>query len=97
MFVHVDAEVTTDGTWSGVLWLSGTEHTAASGNDILTLPDHSNDWTRGKEGGEILEKWLRGKIRVVTLGLLLSWNNHLQTNELEALLLLEESNKWDKE
>ena len=36
---HIDREVPTDGTWSGVQWISCTQHSPSLFHDVFTLPD----------------------------------------------------------
>ena len=83
----VDAEVTADGAGLRVEGLGGTEHLAASGDGVVTLPDHSADWARGSVLNETLEETLAGEVRVVLLEVGSTWSAKLHGDQLEALSL----------
>ena len=84
---HVAAEVTTNGAGSGLKRLGGAHHLAGNGTDVVTRPDHG-DHSRGvHEASEAWVERLALVLSVVLLEELHGRNHHLQTDELEALLL----------
>lgn len=84
---HVDGKVAADGARIRRLWFSFSHHFARSENDALALPNHSDDRARREELAQPIEKLERLEIVVVTLRLLLSGDDELESDELEALLL----------
>jgi len=43
---NLDTEITTDGAWFGVSWVSLTQHNTASLDHVQTFPDHADNWAR---------------------------------------------------
>ena len=84
---HVATEVTTNGAGSRLQGLRGTHHLAGNGNDVVTLPDHGNHSRGVHETGEAGVEGLALVLSIVLLQKLHRRNHHLQTDELEALLL----------
>lgn len=83
----LEGVVSSDGAWSGVLWLGLSEKDSSSLDGVGSLPDHLADWTHLHVGEETWEEWLALEVSVVGLELLVSWLGELETDELESLLL----------
>ena len=84
---HVAAEVTANGAGLALHGLGGTHHLAGNGHDVVALPDHGDDGRGVHEAGEAGVEGLALVLSVVLLQKLHRRNHHLQTDELEALLL----------
>ena len=84
---HVATEVTADGAGGRLQGLNGTHHLAGNGNDVVALPDHGDDGGGAHEAGEAGVELLPLVLGVVLLQQLHGGHHHLQTDELEALLL----------
>ena len=83
----VDAVVAADGAGVGVEGLGGTEHLAASENNVVAFPHHGNDGSHHHVLDETGEEGLGGKISIVLLEVFLGRSHHLERNELESFLL----------
>jgi len=83
----VEAQVTTDGTGSGIGGVGGADDLAAGLDDLLTLPDHAHDGAGAHVVDEVAEEGLGGEIGVVLLGVGLLGLHHLHAAEEETLLL----------
>ena len=84
---HIAAKVTTNGSRFALHRLGGSHHLTGNGNNVVALPDHGNDGRRAHEAGEAGIELLTLVLGIVLLQQLHRRNHHLQTNELEALLL----------
>ena len=84
---HIAAEVSTNGTGSRLQRLGSTHHLTSNGNNVVTLPHHSNDSRGAHETSEAGVETLTLVLSVVLLQEGHGGNEHLQTHELEALLL----------
>lgn len=67
------AEVASDRTWLGVLWVGLAKHGAASLDGVQTSPDHAHNWARGHVLDKTWEEWASRQILVVLLQERLSW------------------------
>jgi hypothetical protein len=83
----VDRKVAADASGFGSKRLGLSEHLAALLDDVLALPAHADDRSRGEELHKPREEGLFGKIGVVVLGHLLSRPNHLEANKLVSTFL----------
>jgi len=83
----IDGEVSADGTGLRLERVGGSEDLASGGDDLLALPSHGDDGSRGEVLNETVEERLGREVGVVTGGLLLGGPDHLETDELESLLL----------
>ena len=84
---HVATEVTADGAGGRLHGLGGAHHLAGDGHDVVALPDHGDDGGGAHEAGEAGVELLPLVLGVVLLQQLHGGHHHLQTDELEALLL----------
>ena len=84
---HVAAEVAANGAGLALHGLGGAHHLASDGDDVVALPDHGNDGGGAHEAGEAGIELLSLVLGVVLLEELHGGHHHLQTDELEALLL----------
>lgn len=84
---NIHSEVTTDGARGGVGGASCAQDHAAHLDDILALPDHAYHRAGGHVRDQTREELLLLQILVVRLHVLLAGMHHLQTNQLETLLL----------
>ncbi len=81
----LDGKVSTDGAGSRVLGLGLTEHLAAGGDDVASLPDHADHGARVHVGNQSGEEWAGSEVSVVLLEKLLAGLLELECDELEAL------------
>lgn len=83
-----DAEVTTDGTGSGIERVGSTDEATTLADHVLALPNHGDD---GRSAGDVLDEttveWLLGQVNVVLLGELLGGNDGLERHQLISPLL----------
>lgn len=84
---NINGVVTTDGAWSRLKRVGGTEDGTTLLDNVLTLPDSSDDRTRGHVLQETWEERLGLKVSVVLTQKLLRWSGHLHGDQLEATLL----------
>jgi len=83
----VEAQVTTDGTGSGIGGVGGAEHHAAGLDGVEALPDHAADGAGEHVLDQTGEELLFAQVRVVLLQVLLAGGHELHGGEPEALLL----------
>jgi len=83
----INGEVSSDGTWLGVIGSGGAEHLSAGGDDIVAFPNHCDDGAGGGVGNEASEEALGGEISVVLLEHLFAGGGQFHTNKLESLSL----------
>jgi len=84
---NINTHISTDGSGEGVLGVGGSEHEAASGDGVVSFPDHGTDGAGDHVVNERGEEFLGGKISVVLFHVLSSGGTDLHGDELEALLL----------
>lgn len=63
----LDAEVSADGSWGGREWVGGSEHDTSLLDDVESLPDHRDNWSRAHVLDERWEEWLVLQVLVVDL------------------------------
>ncbi|KAH3664594.1 hypothetical protein OGATHE_003409 [Ogataea polymorpha] len=47
---HVQSKITSDGTWSRLQWVSGTQQGSTLLDNVLSLPNGGQNWTRHHVG-----------------------------------------------
>lgn len=62
---HVNGKVTSDGTWSRVQWVGGTQNSSTLFDNVFTFPDSSQDWTGQHVRQQRWEEWFFLQVRVV--------------------------------
>lgn len=93
---HVNGKVTSDGTWSRLQWVGGTQDGSTLLHNVLTLPDGGENWTREHVGQQRWEEWLLLQVRVVGSQQGLGWGNKLDTDELVTTVLETTKNGGDE-
>jgi len=84
---QVDAEITANRSWEGLLRISLTHHHSASFGGILAFPHHGNDGTRGDELDELVVKGLVFQVDIMLLDMLRRSLHEFHGDKLEASLL----------
>jgi len=84
---QVDAEITANRSWEGLLRISLTHHHSASFGGILAFPHHGNDGTRGDELDELVVKGLVFQVDIMLLDMLCRSLHEFHGDKLEASLL----------
>lgn len=93
---NIDGKVTTDGARSRGQGVGSSKDGATSLDDILTLPNGSNDRTRGHVLHEAREERLGLEVSVVLGQKLLTRLNHLKGNQSVATVLKTAQNVGNK-
>lgn len=84
---HVNSEVTSDGTWSRVQWVGGTQDSSTLLDNVLTFPDSSQDWAGQHVGQQAWEEWLGLQVVVVVSQQGLRWLAQLDSDQFETSVL----------
>ena len=84
---HGDTVVETDGPGGRGVGVGGAKDGTACLDGVLTFPDHGHNRAGGEVAHEPAEEGLLAQVFVVGLGLLLGGPDHLEANELVALVL----------
>ena len=84
---HIAAEISTNGTRSSLERLGGAHHLTSNSNNVVSLPHHGNNSRRAHETSKARIETLTLVLSIVLLKKRHRRNEHLQTNELESLLL----------
>jgi len=84
---NLNAEVSTDGAWLGVLGVGLAKHDPAGLDNAGSLPDHWDDWSGAHVLDEAAEEWLGGEVGVVLLQQRFVSLHDFHGDELESLLL----------
>jgi len=92
----VDAEISSDGSGQGLLWVGLSHHHTTSLGCVLSFPDHGNDGTGRDEVDEFVVEWLVFQIDVMLLDMLFGSLHKLHGDELEAALFKSLNNVTDK-
>lgn len=82
-----NAEISSDGSWGGVLWVGGSQKNSSGLNDVLALPNHSANWSWSHVLDKSSEEGLSGEVLVVFLEETFRSDEHLDTLEEVSLLL----------
>lgn len=93
---HVNGKVASDGTWGRGQWVGGTKDDSTLLDNVLTLPDSSEDWAGKHVGQQGWEEWLLLEVGVVSSQVSLSWGDKLDGNELVASVLEAAKDGGDK-
>ena len=83
---NLDTEVSSDGAWLAVSWVSLAQHHTSSLNGVQTLPHHADNGAAGHVGNESGEESLLSEVGVVVLQKLLASLLHLHGDQLVSLL-----------
>ena len=75
---NVNAEVTTDGSWSRQLWLGNSHHSSGNGDNVVSLPYHGANWAGCEEVDEAWEEWALLVLSIVILSESLGRSEELQ-------------------
>lgn len=67
----LDAEVSADGSWGGSEWVGSSEHGTSLLDDVKSLPDHGDDWSRAHVLDEGWEEWFVLEVLVVNLKIII--------------------------
>lgn len=84
---HIATEISADGTGGRLQRLGGAHHLTSDGNDVVSLPHHGDDGRGAHETSEAGVETLALVLSVVLLKEGHGGNQHLQTHQLESLLL----------
>jgi len=84
---NLNAEVSTDGAWVGVLGVGLAKHDPAGLDSVSSLPDHWDDWSRAHVVDEATEEGLFGEVRVVLPQQLIVSLHEFHGDKLKSLLL----------
>lgn len=93
---HVNGKVTSNGTWSRLQWVGGTQDSSTLLDDVLTLPDSSQDWARQHVRQQGWEEWLLLQVLVVLSQQRLRWGAQLNGNQLVASVLESGQDRGDQ-
>ena len=93
---NIDAQVAADGAGKRVGGVRRSEEDASTADGAKALPDHADDRARGEVHAQVVVKLLGSEVAVVCLGLVHCWLEHLERNELVALVLEAANNFADE-
>ena len=84
---HIATEVSTNGAGGRLQRLGGSHHLTGNGDDVVSLPHHGDHGGRAHESSQAGVEGLALVLSVVLLQERHGRNQHLQTDQLETLLL----------
>ena len=83
----LNAQVTADASGQRVVGVGGSDQLAAALDDVLALPDHADNGSAGKVLAQATVERLGAEVKVVSLGLLKSRVQQLDSDQLVATRL----------